>query len=47
MIKLGYEVEIGKEAGISLSHVIATGLTQLSEKTTNSAKNPIHNVYKY
>lgn len=33
-IKLGYEIETGKEVGINPSHVIVTGLTQLSGKTT-------------
>ena len=34
MIKLGYEIKTGKEIGISPSHLIVTGLTQLSGKTT-------------
>jgi hypothetical protein len=34
MIKLGYEVETGQEVNINLSHLIATGITQLSGKTT-------------
>ncbi len=34
MIKLGYEIETGKEVGIKPSHLIVTGLTQLSGKTT-------------
>ncbi len=34
MIKLGYEVGSGKEVNINLSHLIATGITQLSGKTT-------------
>jgi len=33
-IKLGYEIKTGKEVGISPSHLIVTGLTQLSGKTT-------------
>lgn len=33
-IKLGYEIETGKEVGVSLSHLIVTGVTQLSGKTT-------------
>jgi len=34
MIKLGYEVGTDKEVGIKPSHLIVTGLTQLSGKTT-------------
>lgn len=34
MIKLGYEVNTGKEVKISNSHLIVTGVTQLSGKTT-------------
>ena len=34
MIKLGYEIKTGKEIGISPSHLIVTGITQLSGKTT-------------
>ena len=34
MIKLGYEVNTGKEVGINPSHLIVTGITQLSGKTT-------------
>ena len=34
MIKLGYEIKTGKEVGINPSHLIVTGLTQLSGKTT-------------
>ncbi len=34
MIKLGYEIKTGKEVGIKPSHLIVTGLTQLSGKTT-------------
>lgn len=34
MIKLGYEVGTGKEVGINPSHLIVTGITQLSGKTT-------------
>jgi len=34
MIKLGYEIGTGKETGITLSHLIVTGVTQLSGKTT-------------
>ncbi len=34
MIKLGYEIKTGKEIGINPSHLITTGLTQLSGKTT-------------
>ena len=33
-IKLGYEVETGKEVDIKLSHLIVTGLTQEAGKTT-------------
>ena len=33
-IKLGYEIESGKEVGINPSHLIVTGVTQLSGKTT-------------
>ena len=33
-IKLGYEIETGKEIGIQPSHLIVTGVTQLSGKTT-------------
>ncbi len=33
-VKLGYECGIGKEVNIRLSHLIATGITQLSGKTT-------------
>lgn len=34
MIKLGYEIKTAKEVGINPSHLIVTGLTQLSGKTT-------------
>ena len=34
MIKLGYEIKTGKEIGIKPSHLIVTGITQLSGKTT-------------
>lgn len=34
MIKLGYEVKSGKEVSVTPSHLIVTGLTQLSGKTT-------------
>lgn len=34
MIKLGYEINTGKEVGINPSHLIVTGITQLSGKTT-------------
>jgi len=34
MIKLGYEISTGKEIGINPSHLIVTGITQLSGKTT-------------
>jgi hypothetical protein len=34
MIKLGYAVGSGEEVGIKLSHLIVTGITQLSGKTT-------------
>src|SRR3990167_11467635 len=34
MIKLGYEIDSGKEVGIKNSHLIVTGITQLSGKTT-------------
>lgn len=34
MIKLGYEIKTGKEVGINPSHLIVTGITQLSGKTT-------------
>ena len=34
MIKLGYEIKTGKEVGIKPSHLIVTGITQLSGKTT-------------
>ena len=34
MIKLGYEIETGKEVGIKNSHLIVTGLTQEAGKTT-------------
>jgi len=34
MTKLGYEIKTGKEVGINPSHLIVTGLTQLSGKTT-------------
>jgi hypothetical protein len=34
MIKLGYEVGSANEVNINLSHLIATGITQLSGKTT-------------
>lgn len=34
MIKLGYEIKSGKEIGIKPSHLIVTGITQLSGKTT-------------
>ncbi len=34
MIKLGYEIKTAKEIGINPSHLITTGLTQLSGKTT-------------
>lgn len=33
-IKLGYEIKTGKEVGINPSHLIVTGVTQLSGKTT-------------
>lgn len=33
-IKLGYEIKIGKEVSIKPSHLIVTGITQLSGKTT-------------
>lgn len=33
-IKLGYEVGTGQEVNVNLSHLIATGITQLSGKTT-------------
>ena len=33
-IKLGYEIKTGKEVGINPSHLIVTGITQLSGKTT-------------
>jgi len=33
-IKLGYEIKTGKEVGIKPSHLIVTGVTQLSGKTT-------------
>jgi hypothetical protein len=33
-IKLGYEIKTGKEVSISHSHLIVTGITQLSGKTT-------------
>ena len=33
-IKLGYEIESGEEVSISPSHLIVTGITQLSGKTT-------------
>ncbi len=33
-IKLGYEIKTGKEIGIKPSHLIVTGVTQLSGKTT-------------
>lgn len=33
-IKLGYEVDTGKEISIPLSHLLVTGLTQLAGKTT-------------
>ena len=33
-IKLGYEIETGEEIGIKPSHLIVTGVTQLSGKTT-------------
>ena len=33
-IKLGYEIKTGKEVGIKPSHLIVTGITQLSGKTT-------------
>lgn len=33
-IKLGYEINTGKEVGIKPSHLIVTGITQLSGKTT-------------
>lgn len=35
MIKLGYEVGSGQEVNINLSRLIATGITQLSGKTTS------------
>ena len=34
MIKLGYELKTAKEIGINPSHLIVTGVTQLSGKTT-------------
>src|SRR3990172_13075401 len=34
MKKLGYEMETSKEVGINPSHLIVTGITQLSGKTT-------------
>jgi hypothetical protein len=34
MIKLGYEIKTGKEVFVSPSHLIVTGITQLSGKTT-------------
>lgn len=34
MIKLGYEIKTGKEISIKNSHLIVTGVTQLSGKTT-------------
>ena len=34
MIKLGYEIKTAKEIGIKPSHLIVTGVTQLSGKTT-------------
>jgi len=34
MIKLGYEIKTGKEVVIKPSHLIVTGITQLSGKTT-------------
>lgn len=34
MIKLGYEIKTGKEVGVKPSHLIVTGITQLSGKTT-------------
>ncbi len=34
MIKLGYEIKTGKEVGVKPSHLIVTGVTQLSGKTT-------------
>ncbi len=33
-IKLGYEIETGKEIFIDISHMLVTGVTQLSGKTT-------------
>jgi len=33
-IKLGYEIETGKEIFIDISHLLVTGVTQLSGKTT-------------
>ena len=33
-IKLGYEIETGEIVSVKLSHLIATGITQLSGKTT-------------
>lgn len=33
-IKLGYEIETGQSVTVKLSHLIATGITQLSGKTT-------------
>ncbi len=34
MIKLGYEINTGKEVSVKPSHLIVTGVTQLSGKTT-------------
>ncbi len=34
MIKLGYELETGKEVSVKMSHLIVTGLTQEAGKTT-------------
>jgi len=34
MIKLGYEMGTNKEVSINPSHLIVTGITQLSGKTT-------------
>lgn len=33
-IKLGYEIETGKEISIDISHLLVTGITRLSGKTT-------------
>jgi hypothetical protein len=34
MVKLGYEIKTGKEVSVKPSHLIVTGITQLSGKTT-------------